>query len=35
MRQLRVAVSVVAGILASLSMAAIALAGDSNIPLPK
>jgi hypothetical protein len=35
MRQLRFAVSVVAGVLASLSMAAIALAGDGNIPLPR
>jgi hypothetical protein len=35
MRQLRLAVSVIAGILASLSTAAIVLAGDSNIPLPR
>ena len=35
MRQLRVAVSLVAGILASLSITAVALAEGVNIPLPR
>jgi len=34
-RKLRLAGSVIAGVLASLSAAAIALAGDGNIPLPR